>query len=76
MGLLCCSPRELRGAQSRMEALAIVPASENALRLRGRGRSATRATRVRLDKERASGHVDTSSYHIWKLTKPRGAVSA
>lgn len=62
MGLLCCGPREVRGAQARMEAPARVPAHENAPRLVGVGvGSATRANRTRLDRERVSEHVDTSS---------------
>lgn len=51
-------------AQSRMETLAIVPACENAPRLLGRGESPTGANKARLDKERASGQVDTGYYHL------------
>lgn len=55
------------------EAGAIGPGHVNAVKLLV-VKSGTRANRARLDKERASGHVGTSSHHLWKVTKPGEAV--
>lgn len=73
MGLLCCSPGEDRGARLGTEALATGPAHVNATWLlwveAGAG-----ANRARRDKERASGHADTSAQHLWKITEPERQV--
>ena len=64
-GLWICST----AAQFGMEALAIGSALVNTMRLLG-VKSGARTNRARLDKGRTSGHVDTSSHHLRKITKP------